>query len=204
MRVGGRQTPGLALAGADGGSYTFRPVDKSMADLLPDGLSDTLTAVYLQDQTASSHPAAALVVPLLARAAGVLHTEPQLVVMPDDTALGEFREHFAGMLGTIDVYPRGSSEGDPGYEGASQILSSEELWRRLISGPVESCRLPFLLARSAARHVPGRLGSPPGSVALGRIPGRPGWQADPRRSRSGVLTLRRVSSYRWRGSARRS
>ena len=179
MRVGGRQTPGLALAGADGGSYTFRPVDKSMADLLPDGLSDTLTAVYLQDQTASSHPAAALVVPLLARAAGVLHTEPQLVVMPDDTALGEFREHFAGMLGTIDVYPRGSSEGDPGYEGASQILSSEELWRRLISGPVDRVdSRSFLRARLLDMFL-GDWDRHQGQWRWARIPGRPGWQPIP-------------------------
>ena len=57
-----------------------------------------------------------MVSPILA-AAGVLHSEPRLVVMPDSPALGEFRAEFGGLLGTIEERP--TDEG-PGFAGASQ------------------------------------------------------------------------------------
>ena len=41
----------------------------------------------------------------LANAAGVLHSVPQLVYLPDDPGLGEFRSEFAGTLGLIEVRP---------------------------------------------------------------------------------------------------
>jgi hypothetical protein len=54
-----------------------------------------------QDQLAASHPAAPVIVAPLAKAAGVLHSTPKLVVLPDDPALGEFRELYAGRVGTL-------------------------------------------------------------------------------------------------------
>ena len=39
---------------------------------------------------AASHPAGALIASELARAAGVVQTEPTFVIMPEDPALGEF------------------------------------------------------------------------------------------------------------------
>ena len=100
MRVGGMQTLGLALAGQDGRSYTFRGVDKALTEILPEGLRDTLAEHLVQDQIAASHPAGALIVPLLAEAAGVLHGEPVFVLMPDDPALGEvlFLDDYCGCL----------------------------------------------------------------------------------------------------------
>ena len=56
-QVGGMQTPGLAMAGGDGRGYTFRPIEKNMEGLLPDGFSDTLSAALIQDQVAAGRPA---------------------------------------------------------------------------------------------------------------------------------------------------
>jgi len=39
---------------------------------------------------AASHPAGTLIASELARAAGVVQTEPTFVIMPEDPALGEF------------------------------------------------------------------------------------------------------------------
>jgi len=44
----------------------------------------------IQDQMAASHPAGTLIASELARAAGVVQTEPTFVIMPEDPALGEF------------------------------------------------------------------------------------------------------------------
>jgi len=130
-RVGGMQTKGLALGGADGRDYTFRGVDKDPSSILPPDLQGTLADRIVQDQIASGHPAGPLVAAPILEAAGVPHTWPRLVVMPDDPVLGEFRADFAGVLGTIEEYPQPASDRNPGFANASDIIGGEELWTRL-------------------------------------------------------------------------
>lgn len=135
FRFGRKQTLGLALKGADGRSYSFRGLDKDPTTLLPPSFAETLAARILQDQTVASHPAGAVIVPLLAEAAEVLHTEPRLVLMPDDPGLKEFQNDFAGVLGTIEEYPTAASDAHSGTFGATEIISSAEMWKRMLANP---------------------------------------------------------------------
>ncbi|HUR92945.1 MAG TPA: BamA/TamA family outer membrane protein [Gemmatimonadales bacterium] len=128
QRGGGKQTRSLRLTGADGREYQFRSVDKDPSPLLPEPLRRTLAQRIFQDQISAGHPAGPLVVSPMLSAAGVLHSEPRLVLMPDDPALGEFRSDFAGVLGTIEE--RQTDEG-AGFAGASKIISTDALFKRL-------------------------------------------------------------------------
>jgi hypothetical protein len=135
-QVGGMQTPGLAFTGADGRSYTFRWIDKDPSRLLPEEWRETVVADYVRDQTASSHPGNWPVLMSLAQAVGFVSLTPQrLVVMPDDPALGEHRELFAGAVGSFGEYPMPAHDGVPGFMGATEIISSKELWNRWREGP---------------------------------------------------------------------
>jgi hypothetical protein len=134
-QVGRLQTLGLAMRGADGRAYTFRKLDKHPERILPLEWRNRFPAYIVQDATSRTHPAAAVILPVLAEAAGVPHTSPRLVVMPDDPALGEFREAFANQLGTFEEYPLAGGEGVPGFLGATEILSTRELWTRWQAGP---------------------------------------------------------------------
>ena len=125
---GGKQTKSLRFAGADGREYQFRSVDKDPSPLLPEQLRRTFAQRTLQDQISAGHPAAPLVVGPILAAAGVLHSEPRLVVLPDSPALGGFRAEFGGLLGTIEERP--TDEG-PGFAGATKIVSTEDLFDRL-------------------------------------------------------------------------
>ena len=136
-RVGGFQTLGLALVGADGKSYTFRSVDKNPAGVVPLEFRGTIVEVMIQDQMAASHPAGALIASELARAAGVLQTEPTFVIMPEDPALGEFLEDFGGVLGTLEEYPTPASDLHSGFHGAHEIISTADMWELLKSGRAE-------------------------------------------------------------------
>ena len=148
FRVGGLQTPGLAITGADGRSYTFRSLVKDLSESLPSDFKHTFIARAIQDQLAAAHPAGPLIVPTLAEAAGVLHNVPRLVIMPDDPALGEFREAFAGLLGTFEEYPTSASDTYTGFHGATAIISTKKLWPRLVAGPENRIdALAFLRAR---------------------------------------------------------
>jgi hypothetical protein len=101
-RGGGKQTRSLRFKGGDGREYQFRSLDKDPSPLLPPELRKTLAQRIFQDQISAGHPAAPLVVSPILDAAGVLHSEPRLVLLPDDPALGEFRAEFGRMLGTIE------------------------------------------------------------------------------------------------------
>ena len=134
-RGGGQQTKSLRLAGADGRTYQFRSVDKDPTTILPPELKETFAADILQDQISSAHPAGAIVVVPLLDAAGVLHTNPILVKMPDDPALGEFRAVFGGLLGLIEERPKTLADEESTIGGASKIVRTSELYKRLDDDP---------------------------------------------------------------------
>jgi len=144
---GGFQTKSLRFQGADGYNYGFRSVDKDPSDVLPKEFEGTFIEDLVKDQTSSQHPLApALMAPLM-QAAGVLHTDPELVVMPDDPRLGKFRERFAGTLGFFER--RATVEpGRPGFGGALEIIESDELFGRMQHGWADRVEVnTFLLAR---------------------------------------------------------
>lgn len=131
-QVGSMQSIGLALRGGDGRSYTFRALDKDPTRILPPEWRTTLPAKIFQDQTAAANPGSSFIVPNLAEAAGIPHTNPVYVLMPDDPALGEFRETFAGTPGTLDEFPTATEGG--GFMGATEIIPTAELWQRWLEG----------------------------------------------------------------------
>jgi hypothetical protein len=118
----------------DGRAYTFRTLDKDPTKILPPEWKDSLPAKIFQDQTTASHPAGAFIVPSLAEAAGLPHTNPTLVFMPNDPALGKFIETFGGHAGSIDEYPLPAGDGYAGFQGATEIFSTGQLWERWLKG----------------------------------------------------------------------
>ena len=95
-----------------------------------------VVADYVKDQTAASHPGVWPVMMSLLDQVGYFPYTPQrLVVMPDDPALGTHRELFAGSVGSFGEYPMPAHDGIPGFLGATEIISSKELWDRWRVGP---------------------------------------------------------------------
>src|SRR3989441_11728936 len=84
---GRRQTKVLRLLGKDGRQYVFRSVDKDPTLALPPELRATFAKALVQDQISSAHPGAPLVVAPLLDAAGVMHVEPRIALLPDDARL---------------------------------------------------------------------------------------------------------------------
>jgi hypothetical protein len=130
-RGSGLQTVSLRFQAGDGREYNFRSVDKNQAGGLHPDFRGTLIGRIAQDQVSSKHPASALIVTKLLDAAGVLHPRPRLLVMPDDPRLGEFRELFAGMLGTLEVHPDEGPDDEALFEGASRVAGTERLLEHL-------------------------------------------------------------------------
>ncbi len=170
---GGAQTRTLHLVTSGDAEFVFRPVHKALLMDL-EGFQGTIVESALADGLSASYPVAPLIPPAILEAAGVLHPEPVLVVMPDDARLGEFRKEFAGMLGMIEESPKVPDDA-PGFAGALKIIDSEELLKRLNEDPTERidahallrARLVDLLLGDNDRHPDqwkwARLGSEAGS-----------------------------------------
>ena len=134
--------------GADGRPYTFRPLRKSLLELLPEHFLDTFVEEIVEDQLKSAFPTAPPVVPVILDAVDVLHNVPRIIVLPDDPALGEYQEQFAGQVGTIEQWPNEGPDNTPGFAGATEIHGTDELLEVLRSDPKERVDVHnFLTAR---------------------------------------------------------
>ena len=127
-RGGGAQTITLRFVEENGWrEYSFRSVNKDpVTQAMPPAIQGTTLGDIIQDQTSMLFPAGALMIPPFLEAIGVLHVTPELYVMPDDPRLGEFRETFAGMLGTVELSPQEAPENRPGFGGSVLIENGED------------------------------------------------------------------------------
>lgn len=95
---GGHQTLSLRLTDATGKEWVLRSIEKNPSVLLPLELRETFAKDVLDDAMSAQHPFAPLVIPPLADAAGVLHTNPIIGLVAADPSLGQFEKLFAGKI----------------------------------------------------------------------------------------------------------
>jgi hypothetical protein len=141
----GMQSLGLRFMGADGHSYTFRPIKKSLLELVPEYFLDTFVEEIVKDQLKSAFPTAPPVIPVILDAVNVLHNVPRIIVIPDDPLLGEYRELFAEQVGTIEEWPNEGRDNAPGFAGATEIHSTPEMLAVLRNDPAEKVDVHNLL-----------------------------------------------------------
>ncbi len=144
-RGGGYQTTSLRLGNPEEREFVLRQVRKSPDLLLPPALQNTFAADVFADQLSSSNPYAALVVPRLAEAAGIYHTNPELVVVPDDPRLGVYRETFAGTVVLFEERPASDASGQTNFGGAEDVDSSVKMFEEMREDNDTRVDQPFYL-----------------------------------------------------------
>jgi hypothetical protein len=98
QRGGGRQSRSLRLEDANGKQYVLRSIEKYPEKVLPPDLRETFAKDLIKDGISASYPYSSLSIPPLAEAAGIPHATPQLVYVPDDARLKQYRPDFANTL----------------------------------------------------------------------------------------------------------
>lgn len=134
---GGRQTHTLRLKDAQGRQYVLRSVDKDYGGALPEITRGTFIDKLGKDQVSSGHPYAALTVPLMAEAAGIYHTRPTIVLVPDDARLGEFRGTFGNLLCLFEERPDDNESTAPNFGNAKDVIGTEKLYDHLHEDPTQ-------------------------------------------------------------------
>lgn len=127
-RGGGMQTLSLRLEDPNGHEFVLRSIDKDPSKTVPENLQGTLATDLVQDQIAAIHPYGAFIIPRLARAAGVFHTNPELVFLPDDPRLGHYREAFGNQLMMLEDRPDDDMSHEPSYGGATKVIGANDLY----------------------------------------------------------------------------
>ncbi|MEJ2003502.1 MAG: hypothetical protein P8X57_00720 [Cyclobacteriaceae bacterium] len=129
---GGQQTRSLRLEADDERQYVLRSIEKFAEKAVPLELRNTIAEDIIRDQVSASHPYGAIVIPQMADAAGVYHTNPEVVYLPDDPALGEFREDFANGLYLFEERPDDDHWEDADFFGnAPEIMSTADVVEKL-------------------------------------------------------------------------
>jgi len=131
----GSQTKSLRLMGADGREYQFRSVDKDPTASLSPELQRSAYAKARRDGVSASFPAAALVASALQDAAGVLHLDQTLALMPNHPRLAAFRAEFKGVLGMLEERPDRNGEEAGPYGRPRQVISPTRAFALFDAGP---------------------------------------------------------------------
>ncbi|WP_181306648.1 BamA/TamA family outer membrane protein [Rufibacter sp. XAAS-G3-1] len=127
QRGGGFQTVSLRLEDSTGRQYVLRSVEKYPDAALPRILRETLAADVVKDQISASHPYGALVVPKLANAVGVYHTNPQYFIIPDDPRFGRYLKGFANTIGMFEERPDEDMSDMASFGNSENVVGTDKV-----------------------------------------------------------------------------
>ncbi len=145
---GGRQSKSLRLRDKDGREYVLRSIDKSFGKALPDIYQGTFIESIINDQVTIGHPYAALTIPMLAEAAGIYHSNPQIIYIPQQPALDTFNKNYGNQLYLFEQRPDENWETAANFGNSKKIVGTEKLFEELMEDNDHSVdQLAFVRAR---------------------------------------------------------
>ncbi|HEX5172024.1 MAG TPA: BamA/TamA family outer membrane protein, partial [Cyclobacteriaceae bacterium] len=128
---GGMQTLSLRLADSTGHEFTLRSVEKFPQAAVPEMLRKTFAQDLVQDQISASHPYGALIIPPMAEAVGIYHTNPKLVFVPNDPNLGIYQNDFANTLCLFEERPDGDWSKNSFFGNSDNIINTSKVISKL-------------------------------------------------------------------------
>jgi hypothetical protein len=130
-RGGSYQTKNLRMVNPEGTEYVLRSINKDPSQTLSAKMRDSYIGWLVRDQTSVIHPYGAFIIAHMAEAAGLLHTNPRLFVVPNDPALGEYQKEFANMLVLIEERPEGNQKHNEDFGFSEEVESSRNVLKKL-------------------------------------------------------------------------
>ena len=144
QKGGGQQTLSLRLEDSKGKEFTLRSIEKFPEKAVPEMFRGTFAQDLVQDQISASHPYAALVIPSLAEAAGIYHTNPKVVYIPDDPRLGLYRSTFANTLALFEERPAGDWSDADHFGNSKNIVNTSKVIEKLQKDNENQVDQPFV------------------------------------------------------------
>ena len=128
---GGNQTSSLRLENAEGKQYALRSMIKDGSRIMGGALKGTVVVDVLHDIFTMSHPFGAFVIPDMAGAVNIYHTNPKLYYMPKQPALGQYNTVFGGELYLLEERPSGDRSELDNFGNSSDIISTFDVLEKI-------------------------------------------------------------------------
>lgn len=105
----------------------MRSVNKYVEKALDQELWNTVAEDLVQDGISASNPYGALTIPKMAKAAGIYHTNPKYVWVPDDPRLGIYRRDLANDIYLFEERPAGDATGQGNFGNSKDLVNTAEV-----------------------------------------------------------------------------
>ena len=112
---GGNQSRSLRMKDSNGKEWVLRSVEKYPEVILPDQLQESFAATWLNDAISAQHPFAALLVPPIANAVKVPHTNPIIGFIAPDKRLGIYAKQYANKPALLEEREPGGKSDPTGH-----------------------------------------------------------------------------------------
>jgi len=132
---GGKASKTIRLENEQEQQYVLRSLNKSVVKSTPNQYLNTWIEGYFQDQVSGLHPYGALVIPVLAEAAEIYHTNPRLVYAPRQPAMGTYNNSFGDDLYMFEERPAGDRSDINSFGNSENIISYRKLIPKLNKTP---------------------------------------------------------------------
>ncbi|MBO9199366.1 MULTISPECIES: BamA/TamA family outer membrane protein [Niastella] len=104
---GGNESKSLRLRTKEGKEYVLRSINKSREEVIPPQVEGTFLDDIVRDGVSMSHPYGAFAVSNMMQYAGIYHTLPVLVFLPQQKALDTFVTKYGDDLYLLEQKPEG-------------------------------------------------------------------------------------------------
>jgi hypothetical protein len=127
-RGGGGQTNSVRLEDSEGKQYTLRDMTKDASRFIPYPFNQMDAAgAIVEDSYLASFPFAPFVIPKMADAAKVYHSNPELFYVPKQPTLGIFNDNYGGAVYMIEERPTSAWSDNPTFGSPLKILNTDKL-----------------------------------------------------------------------------
>ena len=131
---GGMASNSLRLQNPDGKQYILRSVNKELTKVLPPDMRNIKAANIFQDQASANQPFAPITIPTLSKAMGVYYTQPKLVYLAHQPALGAYNDLFPEELYYLEERPTGDLSDMDNFGNSDNIMGYIDVLSKLRSG----------------------------------------------------------------------
>lgn len=129
---GGGQTKSLRLENKEEHQWVLRSIEKDPSKVIPEVVKMQLAVDVAQDQMSAYLPWAALSVPRLADAAGIYHTNPEIVYLTRDPRLGPYRDDVWEGMYLFEERPNGHRKDVESFGGSKNIIGTPDMFDELL------------------------------------------------------------------------
>lgn len=128
---GSRQSRGLRLKNTQGKEFVLRSIDKDFGNGLGKKFKGTFMARVAKDQASTGHPYAALTIAAMIRPTGIYHTNPRIIFVPKQPALGEYNDGYGNQLYLFEERPDENQEDAPSFGRSGNVIGTEKLFEHI-------------------------------------------------------------------------